>query len=144
LRKKKISEIVLAFGHENVCATHRSTLEFTKEKHLSRTGDCIVAIGANKAFPDFSEEFRENLRKPNAKLTITVEVDGIIEQINAWGSPKLVLTDPSDVVIRKSSHIDCRTLAVNADKSAKDLSRDLVEKLKIPGQNAKITLTTQS
>jgi hypothetical protein len=36
--------------------------------------------------------------------------------------------------------VDNRTLAVQADKAALDLSRDLVEKLKNPKQKVKITL----
>jgi hypothetical protein len=125
----------------NVRATHHSTLEFTKETHLSRTGDCIVAVGAEKGLIDLSGEFKESLRRPNAKLTITIEVNGITEQILAHGSPNLLLSHPSDMVVRKSSHVDTRTLAVGANKAARDLSRALAEKLRNPKQRAKITLT---
>ena len=129
-----------ASGHENIEATHPTTLEITKEKRLSRRGDCIVAVGADMSLADLSGEFKESLRKPNAKLTLTIEVNGITEQINAHGSPNLILTHPSDMVVRKSSYVDDRTLAVNADKAARDLSRELVEKLRKPKQNARITL----
>jgi hypothetical protein len=44
------------------------------------------------------------------------------------------------MVVRKSSYIDDRTLAVNADKAAADLPRKLVEKLQNPKQKARITL----
>jgi hypothetical protein len=44
------------------------------------------------------------------------------------------------MVVRKSSYIDNRTLAVNADKAACDLSRELVKKLQKPQQKARITL----
>jgi len=125
----------------NVRATHRSTLEFTKDTHLTRTGDCILAISTEKGLMDLNDGFKESLRRPNAKLTITIEVNGITEQILAQGSPNLLLSHPSDMVIRKSSHVDSRTLAVGADKAARDLSRALVEKLRNPKQRAKITLT---
>lgn len=141
MRTSELTEIIFAFGHENVRATHRTTLEFTKDKQLSRTGDCIVAVSADKALVELSDLFKDKLRVSNAKLLITIEVDEMTEYVNAYGSPKLTLNNPSDIVIRKSSHIDGRTLAICADKSAKDLSRQLVEKLQNPIQKARITLT---
>jgi hypothetical protein len=143
LNEKEISETVVAFGHENIRATHKSTLEFTKDKHLSQKGDCIIAVAADKGLIDLSHEFKESLRQPNAQLTITIEADGVIEQIHAHGAPNLLLTHSSDMVVRKSNHMDNRTLAVGADKAAKDLSRRLVEKMRNPRQKAKITLTVR-
>ncbi len=117
---------------------------FTREKHLSKTGDCIVAIASDKAVADLSPELKDKLRKPNAKLTILIEADGLKEQINASGSPKLILTNPTDMVIRKSDYICNRTLAIHADKAANDLPRAFVQKLKDPKQEVKVTLTVQS
>ena len=140
MNAKQTEESVLAYGHENIQATHPSTLMFTKERHLSKTGDCIIAVAADKAAADLSRELREKLKKPNAKLTITIEADGLTQQINAFGSPKLILTDQTDMVIRKSAYISDRTLAIHADKSSSDLPREFVEKLKNPEQKIKITL----
>ena len=140
----EVKEIVLAFGHENIRAVHPSTLMFTKEKHLSKTGDCIIAVGAEKAVTDLSFEFKEELKKPNAKLTMIIEADGSTQQINASGAPKLVLTNTIDMVIRKSNYISDRTLAIRADKSSIDLPRDFVEKLKNPQQKIKITLIVKA
>jgi uncharacterized protein len=139
----KVTEIFSAFGHVNIKATHRATLEFTKDKHLSRTGDCIIAISADKGLIDLSKGFKESLRQPNARLTITIEADGITEQITAHGSPNLLLTHDTDMVVRKSNHVDSRTLAVGADKAARDLSRELADKMRNPQQKAKITLTVK-
>lgn len=144
MNEREISETIIAFGHKNVRATHRATFEFTKDAHLSRTGDCIVAVNADKSLDELNETFKEKLRASNARLTITIEVDGIIEHVNAYGTPNLTLTHPSDMVVRKSNHVDNRTLAINADKAAKDLSRQLVGKLQNPRQKAKITLTVYS
>jgi hypothetical protein len=137
---KQAKENILAFGHENIQALHPTTLMFTKEKQLSNTGDCVVAVGADKALLDLSQTFKENLRKLNAKLTMIIEAGGIIEQINAFGSPKLILNHPTDMVIRKSDFVSDRTLAIVADKSSNDLSRELVNKLKNPKQKVNITL----
>ncbi len=133
-------EPIVGYGHENIQATHKTTLEFTKDKHLSKKGNCIVAVAADKALTDLSAEFKETLRKPNAKLTIIIEAGGIIEQLNAHGSARLILTHSTDMVVRKSDYVCNRTLAVHADKAAQDLSRALVEKLKNPQQKVKITL----
>ena len=137
---KQARETIVAFGHENILAIHPSTLMFTKEKHLSKTGDCIVGVATDKAAGDLNSHFKDTLRKSNAKLTITLEVDGLTWQINACGSSKLILTHPTDLVIRKSDYVCNRTLAIRADKSANDLPRELVEKLKNPQQKINITL----
>ena len=136
----KVREVVFGYGHENILAAHKTTLEFTKDKHLSKKGDCIVTLAADKALFDLSAEFKETLRKPHAKLTILIEAGEIMERVEAYGSPQLILTHTTDMVIRKSDYVDNRTLAVHADKAARDLSRDLVEKLKNPKQKVKITL----
>ncbi len=117
---------------------------FTKDKHLSETGDCIIAVAADKAVADLSAEFKDKLRKPNAKLTILIEADGLKQQINASGSPKLILSHPTDMVIRKSDYICNRTLAIRADKASNDLPREFIEKLKDPKQEVKITLIVES
>ena len=136
----QITEAIFGYGHKNIHATHKTTLEFTKDQHLSKKGDCIVTVATDKALTDLNAEFKEKLRKPHAKLTIIIETGGVTEQVNAHGSPQLILTHPTDMVIRKSDYVCSRTLAVHADKAAQDLPRDLVEKLKKPEQKVKITL----
>jgi len=130
----------VAYGHENVQAIHPSTLMLTKEKHLTKTGDCVIAVAADKAVADLSKDFKKKIRKPNAKLTVIIEAGGLRQQIIASGSPKLILAHPTDLVIRKSNFISDRTLALHADKSSNDLSREFVEKLKNPKQKIRITL----
>jgi len=144
LGKHEIKEILFGYGHANIKASHRSTLEFTKDKNLTKNGDCIVAIGTDKALEDLSIDFKEKMRKPNAKLTVLIEADGISEQLTAVGSPELRLVHPKDIVIRKSDYISDRTLAIHADKASQDLTRKLVEKLQNPKQEVKITLIVRS
>lgn len=144
MHASEVREVIVGYGHRNIQATHKTTLEFTKDTHLTKRGNCIVAVAANRALADLSAKFKETLRKTNAKLTITIEVDGITEQINAQGSPSLILTHPSDLVVRKSDYVCNRTLAVHADKAACDLSRELIEKLKNPQQKVKITLIARA
>ena len=140
MNAEETRENIIAFGHENILAIHHSTLMFTKEKRLSKTGDCVAGVASDKAAADLNKTFKNALRKPNAKLTIIIEAGGLTEQINASGSPKLILTHPTDMVIRKSDYICNRTLAIRADKSANDLPRELAEKLRNPKQKINITL----
>jgi hypothetical protein len=111
---------------------------------VSRSGDCIVAVSADKVMPSLSARFKEKLLKENAKLTILIEAGGVAETVTAYGNERLVLTHPTEIVVRKSNYICSRTLAVKADKASADLSRDLVDKLKIPGQIVKITLRVET
>jgi hypothetical protein len=103
-------------------------------------GDCIVAVGSDKAVADLNEEFRRSLASDSARLTILIEVGEISEKIRAHGSHRLTLTHGKDMVIRKSNYVCSRTLAVCADKAANDLDRGLVEKLKDPKQGVRISL----
>ena len=54
------------------------------------------------------------------------------------------MSNPTDMVIRKSDYISDRTLAIHADKSSSDLPREFVEKLKNPKQKIKITLIVEA
>jgi len=138
---KNLNEIVLGYGHVNILATHKTTLEFTKETKLSKMGDCIVTVGTDKAVADLNEEFKNSLANDSARITILFEVGQISEKIQAYGSSRLTLAHGKDIVIRKSDYVCSRTLAVHADKAANDLDRSLVEKLKDPKQEVRISLT---
>jgi len=137
----EITEIIFAKGHRNIQGTHKSTLEITKDNKLSEKGECIIAVSADKALADLSQALKGGLRKKNSEMIMVFEAGGIVEVVNAFGSGQLILTHPTDIVVRKSSYICSRTLAIEADKAAWDLSRKLVEKLRDPKQKVKVTLT---
>ena len=140
----RITEKIRAYGHENVRSTHETTFEITKEKSLTERGDCIIAIGATKGARELSLEFREAAKRKAAKITITVEAGEVKEAIKARGTPRLLLTHPTDLVVRKSDYVCGRTVAVGANKAASDFSRELVEKLKNPLQKVTITLVAET
>jgi len=137
----EVTEVIFARGHENIRATHKTTFEVTKEVALSKKGDCIIAISANKAMADLSHEFKANLCKEKAQLTITIQAGEITEVVKASGSSRLILTHPTDMVVRKSDYVCSRTLAVKANKAACDFSRKIIAELKNSEQRVKITLT---
>jgi len=144
LHTAELREVIFAKGHRNILAVHPTTLEFTRKNDLSRRGDCVVAVSADKAMLELKAEFKERLRRDNAKLTILIEAGGIAEKVCASGSAHLALEDPVEMVVRKSDYSCRRTLAIKADKAAADLSRDLIENLKNPTQQVKIMLTIRT
>ncbi|MGD6806322.1 MAG: DUF371 domain-containing protein [Candidatus Bathyarchaeia archaeon] len=141
---RKVVEVIHAWGHPNIQASHPTTIMLTKERMVTQRGDCIVAVDADKSVADLSPEFKRALKQPNAKVTIELEVDGQVGQITAYGSPDLTLSHPNDLVIRKSEFTSDRTLAVKADKSSGELSRSVVEKLRNPKQQVTMTLTVET
>jgi len=126
-------ETIVCRGHENVLSTHKATIEITKELELTKKGDCIVGVGADRGFAELSPSFLDKL-KGECGVEIVFECGGVKDVVHALGSPDLVLDHPGDMVIRKSGFVDNRTLAVNSDKAAADLSRELVEVLKGGGE----------
>jgi hypothetical protein len=144
LNRKQTTDIFWALGHANIKASHPTTLMFTTDIHVSKNGDCIIAMTAGKSVADLSAQFKEELRKPNAEVTVTIEAGDLREEIRAFGSPKLCFCHPTDIVIRKSDYVCNRTLAICADKSSIDLPRGLVEKLQDPTQKIKVTLSVES
>ena len=140
----RVIEKINAHGHGDIRSIHETTFEITKEKTLTKRGDCIIAVGATKGARDLGLEFREAAKRKDAKITITVEAGGVKEVVKARGTPRLLLTHPTDLVVRKSDYVCDRTIAIRANKAASDLSRKLVEKLKNPSQKVTITLIAET
>jgi hypothetical protein len=139
-----VTVVFSARGHKNVQSTHKTTFEFTKETTLTKRGDCVVALESTKAAADLPLEFKEAAKKEGAQITVTVEAGELKETVKAEGSPQLEFTHPTDLVVRKSDYVCGRTLAIRADKAAIDFARELVEKLKAPNQQVKVTLTVEN
>jgi hypothetical protein len=139
----KAVEVIIARGHENILATNKNTFEITKEAYLTKRGDCIIAVAADKSGEDLGEEFKKILKKPSSKLTIVIQAGKEKEMVKAWGDQKLSFNHSTDLVVRKSSYICGRTLAIKANKAAKNLSRLFVVKLKNSQQEVKITLVAK-
>ena len=140
MQAAELSETIVAWGHENVLATNRTTLEITKDQHMTEKGDCIIAVSADKALSDFDPSFRKTLRQDEAKLTVQIKAGDASEIVHAFGGSRLILLHPADIVIRKSDYISDRTLAIKADKAASDLSDKIVKRLMDPKQKVVIKL----
>jgi len=137
-------EIVHAYGDELIRSSHKTTLEITRDETLTERGDCIIAVNADKGAADLSNSFKEYARRSDAEITITIQVGDEKETVKARGDPKLSFTYPNDIVVRRSTYVCGRTVAVKADKAASDLSRRLVERLRNLRQKVRITLTVEA
>lgn len=126
-----IKEVIEFFGHENIKATHKTTMEITKDDYLTPRGDCIIGIKASKSCRDISNEFKM-LLKGGHKVKVTIEVDGIRDVFFGYGSSKLILKSENSIVIRKSDFIDERTILIKSEKAANDIDRRIIKKLKNP------------
>jgi len=122
-------EIITAWGNEKILATHESTIEITKESFLTHRGNCIIGINADKSCFDINDDMKSSLKR-EVKVKILLEANGKEDVVFAYGSPNLMLSSKTSIVIRKSDYIDDRTIAIKADKAAKDLKRELTDELK--------------
>jgi len=128
----RMVEEIQAKGHPNISGTHRMTFEITRDSELSRRGDCVIGVSANKGANDFSPAFKEACRSEGARITVHLEAEGINETIHGLGSPNLHLNHPTEIVGRRSLFTSDRTIMVGADKAAFDLDRALISVLKSP------------
>lgn len=120
------------YGHKNIRATHKRTIEFTKDADLTRQGDCIVGIKA-----DFS--LQELLKFLNLnKIRITIAVDDLTDTLTAI--PNKNFNSDKELVIRLGDFTSERTFATRADKSSLDMDRKLVGALK-NGSKGTVTIS---
>ena len=111
-----------AWGHPNMTAMHKTTLEFTKEADLSPKGDCIVGVEAN-----FNTAALKRFVKTHKKVRIIIKTGALKEVITATTNPQF--EDDNELVIRLGEYASPRTFAIRADKAAKYLNRELIKAL---------------
>ena len=129
----KANAIVTFHGHPLVRSAHPTTIEVTTEDHLTLKGDCILGVGASSGCAQLDPGVKAGLRTKGSKVTIRLAVDSHTFEVKAKGDPRLELSHPRDIVIRRSDFISDRTLAVHADAAAKDIPREMVMLLRDPG-----------
>ena len=67
------------YGHENIRATHRKTIEFTREAELSRRGTCIIGVNA-----DFD---LQSLKKLSDRVRVVLEIGDLTDIFTATFHP---------------------------------------------------------
>ena len=113
-------------GHKNVLSLHSRTIEITKDPNLTKKGDCILGVSANKACNDLDPSIKNRLRTTGTVVKISIVVEPFEFEVSGYGSNTLEISHGHDIVLRKSNYVDSRTLAVSCDKSAFDIPRNLV------------------
>lgn len=135
-----VADVLYAKGHPNIKATHKTTLEITKEEHVTPRGDCIIAINATKAVKDLDPVLKSIIRRNDAIIIVVLETDNLKDVILAMGSQELLLSSDNKIIIRKSTYIEPATLGIRSNKAARDIDRRLIERLKNPDTVLKIKI----
>ncbi|MBI3840382.1 MAG: DUF371 domain-containing protein [Thaumarchaeota archaeon] len=113
-----------------VRSLHPTTIEVTAEEHLTPRGDCIIGVGGTKGCAQLDERVKDGLRTAGSKVRVKIVAGAESFVVNATGDPRLELSHEGEIVIRRSSFVSGRTLAVGADAAAKDLPRSMVALLR--------------
>lgn len=124
-----MAHVLPFYGHPNIRSTHRTTTEITTESHLSVKGDCIVGVSADSGCAGLPDIIKDGLRNSASTVVITISVGDARFVITGKGDARLTLTHPYDIVIRKSSFVCSRTLAVGCDMASADMPRGMVRAL---------------
>ena len=142
-RKVEAEDSFKAWGHPNITAKHRTTIMITTDEHLSKAGDCVVAVLSEKGLDDLLLDLKESIRDEDAEVTFIMETGGQSLVVRGQGHPGLTLTSPSDIVIRKSSFICDRTLMIKADIAALDIPPEFVRLLEDHAREVHVTIRVE-
>ncbi len=127
-------------GHPMVRSLHPTTIEVTTEESLTERGDCIIGVGADKGCQGLDPWLKDAIRREGAKVTMRVMVGAETFEVTAHGSSQLELSHPHDIVLRRSSFVSDRTVALGASAAARDLPRSMVRLLRDPRTRGTIEL----
>lgn len=119
-------------GHENIRSLHPKTIEITTESHLTVNGDCIVGVGASSGCNDLPEKLKMLLQNSKSMVDCTITVKDFSFKVKGRGNDKLTLTNPHDIVIRKSSFTCPRTMATNCNAASDIIPRQMIKTLQDP------------
>ncbi|MEM0027734.1 MAG: DUF371 domain-containing protein [Ignisphaera sp.] len=132
MRNIVVYDRVEARGHESIRALHTKTFELTKDIDLTPRGDCIIGVGLDKAVAELDPNLINVIRKDHSVVVLVLEVGELRDVVLARGSQKLVLGDKRRIVVRKSRFIGPETLAIEANKAARDIDRRIIQRLQNP------------
>ncbi len=120
------------YGHKNIRSLHTKTIEITTEHNITLNGDCIVGVGAICGCNDIPEQMKNLLRNSKSDILFTISVKDISFKVKGIGHENLILTNPHDIVIRKSSFICPRTLAIRCETASDSIPRQMIKILQSP------------
>ena len=119
-------------GHKNIRSLHPKTIEITTEPDLTLNGDCIIGVEASCGCNDIPEQMKNLMRNSKSEILFTISVNSVSFKVKGTGHENLILTNLHDIVIRKSSFICPRTLAIHCDLASDSIPRQLIKVLQNP------------
>ena len=135
-------ETVYCRGHPLVLGNHPTTFEVTREDHLTKNGNCIIGIAADKGCSGLSYEFKQVLSHDDAVLFTRLLCGGVTAEVKSRGSVKFTLDHPTDIVWRRSSFVCGRTIGIWSDHVAATLPEALIANL-VAGKEMIVTMTAR-
>jgi hypothetical protein len=93
---------------------------------------------------DLPEALRVALARSDTLARVVFGVGRFDFEIHGKGDPRLILSHPTDLVIRRSGFVSDRTLMIHADNSAIDLPRGMVRLLQDPSNTVTIEISTST
>ena len=136
----EVQEIIHCRGHHLVIGNHPTTFEVTREDHLTKNGNCIIGISADKGCAGLSPAFKSVIANDDAVLITRLSSRDVTFEVRSRGSSRFTLDHPTDMVWRRSSFVCGRTIGILSDHGAATLPKALIANL-AAGKEMTVTLT---
>jgi hypothetical protein len=114
----------------------------TREVHLTKKGNCVIGIAADKGCSGLSAAFKGVLTDDDAVLVTRLSSEEVMFEVKSRGSSQFTLDHPTDMVWRRSSFICGRTIGIMTDYGAATLPEALIANL-VAGKEMIVTLTAR-
>lgn len=122
---------IIAFGHPNITARHRTTFEITKDSEITKRADCIIGVRADRSISEIPEEAKNAIKKgARARIELYLPDYALRDEVFGFGDQRMTFLHERDIVVRKSRFVCGRTLLISASKSAFEINREIVDLLK--------------
>ena len=118
-------------GHAGIAASHDKTIEFTRDREITRRATCVLGVG--------SDHDNVALLQLRGDVSVAVEAGGERDEFSATLTPFFVGDD--SLIFRRGPGLRGRTLGYDASKTAAAVNRALVEWLTDPATDVVVTIT---
>ncbi|MGA2874526.1 MAG: DUF371 domain-containing protein [Nitrososphaerales archaeon] len=127
-KEDRVLETIQFNGHPNILGTHGNTIEVTKVAEISKRADCIIGVNASKACSDLGPALRKHIQA-GGQLAFEIRVGEASFKFKGKGGSELELSDPHELVLRRSDFVSSRTAAISCDAAALDVPREMIKLL---------------
>lgn len=125
--------VLRASGHSQVRATHAKSLELTAEAEITARATCVVGVGMSPV------RQAGLLRGP---VSLVLEVNEQV--VRGWGVINPAHAEDGRVVLRRAASGGPETLVVRSTLTAADLPPAVVEQLRVPGAQVRLTISEEA